>query len=132
MTSTTATASHDVLIVEDDQELRDAVGQLLREEGWSTRAASNGAEALELLHREGRPCVILLDLMMPVVNGWQFLEQRKSDGQLADIPVIVMSAYVDMPGFAAPHLPVEETLKKPLDLNRLLESVKNHCSCDLK
>lgn len=124
--------THDVLVVEDDQELREAVGSILQEEGCSVRAASNGAEALTLLRGEARPCIILLDLMMPVMNGWQFLEQRKSDVQLEEIPVVVMSAYLDMPGFAAPHLPVEATLKKPLDLDRLLDSVNSHCNCQSK
>jgi two-component system chemotaxis response regulator CheY len=123
------TKTHDVLVVEDDQELREAVGSILQEEGCSVRAASNGAEALTLLRGEARPCVILLDLMMPVMNGWQFLEKRKSDAQLEEIPVVVMSAYLDMPGFAAPHLPVQATLKKPLDLDRLLDSVNSHCNC---
>jgi CheY-like chemotaxis protein len=124
--------THDVLVVEDDRELREAVGSILEEEGCSIRAASNGVEALLLLRGETRPCIILLDLMMPVMNGWQFLEQRKSDVQLGEIPVVVMSAYLDMPGFAAPHLPVEATLKKPLDLERLLDSVNNHCNCQPK
>jgi CheY-like chemotaxis protein len=78
------TKTHDVLVVEDDQELREAVGSILQEEGCSVRSASNGAEALTLLHGQERPCIILLDLMMPVMNGWQFLEQRKSDVQGRD------------------------------------------------
>src|SRR5262245_55470921 len=108
------TKTHDVLIVEDDRELREAVGSVLEDEGCSVRSASNGAEALEILHKNGNgyPCIILLDLMMPVMNGWQFLESRKSDAKLDKIPVVVMSAYLEMQGFAAPHLPVEATLKK--------------------
>ncbi len=126
------TKTHDVLVVEDDRELREAVGSILQEEGCSVRSASNGAEALTLLRGQERPCIILLDLMMPVMNGWQFLEQRKSDVALEEIPVVVMSAYLDMPGFAAPHLPVEATLKKPLDLDRLLDLVNSHCNCQSK
>lgn len=126
------TKTHDVLVVEDDRELREAVGTILQEEGCSVRAASNGAEALTLLRGEAPPCIILLDLMMPVMNGWQFLEQRKSDARIEEIPVVVMSAYLDRPGFAAPHLPVQATLKKPLDLSRLLDSVNSHCNCQAR
>jgi CheY-like chemotaxis protein len=122
-----AVTTHDVLIVEDDEDLRSAVGHVLEEEGCTVRAAGNGADALTLLERDGHPCLILLDLMMPVMNGWQFLEKKKTEDRLAEIPVVVMSAYVDMPGFAAPHLPVKATLKKPLQLDNLLETIDRCC-----
>jgi CheY-like chemotaxis protein len=122
-----AGAAHQILVVEEDRDLRGAVGQVLEEEGYAVFSASNGLEALQLLE-QGRPCMILLDLMMPVMNGWQLLEKRKAENKYGEIPIVVMSAYLGMPGFAVPHLPVGATLKKPLDLSRLLQTIVSLCA----
>ena len=127
--SAVGASPHKVLIVEDDEDFRKTIGHALEEEGCSVRSAGNGADALCLLERVEKPCLILLDLMMPVMNGWQFLEKKKAENRLAGIPVVVMSAYLDMPGFAAPHLPVDATVKKPLPLDKLLETIDTCCDC---
>ena len=117
-----------VLIVEDDADLRQAVCQILEEEGYRVRSAADGAEALAALEHEREPCLILLDLMMPGMNGWEFLERKNRHRRFETFPVVVVSAYLDrppagMPAFAAPHLKVDAVIRKPLDLNELVETV---------
>jgi CheY-like chemotaxis protein len=90
--------------------------ELLQIEGFSVLGAGNGQEALDLLKLEN-PCVVLLDLMMPVVSGWEFLRHRSSQPQLARIPVIVTSALIDRPEG------VDEVLPKPVDIERLVQLV---------
>jgi CheY-like chemotaxis protein len=113
-----------VLIVEDDADLREMMAQLLTLEGFHAAAVANGRDALEYLSRGDRPHVILLDLMMPVMDGWEFRRRQQGDPALADVPVIVLSALdqsraADLDGVAF--------LKKPLDFDRLLELVRQHC-----
>src|SRR5512147_1632573 len=81
-----------VLIVEDDADLREMMAQLLSLEGFQTATVANGREALEYLHRSDSPEVILLDLMMPVMDGWEFRRHQQADPALARVPVIVLSA----------------------------------------
>jgi CheY-like chemotaxis protein len=113
-----------VLIVEDDEDLRDMMAQMLTIEGFAATAVANGREALDYLRQAIKPHVILLDLMMPVMDGWEFRRRQQADPELAPVPVIVLSA-LD-PSRAAP---VDATafLKKPLDFDRLLELVRDHC-----
>lgn len=113
-----------VLIVEDDEDLRDMMAQMLNIEGFDTATVANGREALDYLHVTRKPSVILLDLMMPIMDGWEFRRQQKADPELAPVPVIVLSA-LD-PTRAAP-VDAEAFLKKPLDFDRLLELVRDHC-----
>src|SRR4026209_1380362 len=81
-----------VLIVEDDQDLREMMAQLLTLEGYEAATVGNGREALEYLHGRPNPHVILLDLMMPVMDGWEFHRRMEADPTLALVPVIVLSA----------------------------------------
>ena len=113
-----------VLIVEDDDDLRDMMAQMLTIDGFNAATAANGREALEYLHSTGKPNVILLDLMMPVMDGWEFRRQQKADPELAPVPVIVLSA-LDPPRAAT--VDADAFLKKPLDFERLLELVRDHC-----
>jgi CheY-like chemotaxis protein len=118
-----AAVSHcPVLIVEDDADLREMMAQLLSLEGLSV---ANGREALEYL-RNGheRPNVILLDLMMPVMDGWEFRRKQQADPAVADVPVIVLSA-LDPSRAAA--VAADAFLKKPLDFDRLLQLVRSYC-----
>ena len=80
-----------VLVVEDDKDVREMLDLLLTTSGYETMTAENGAIALQKM-RERRPCVVLLDLMMPVMNGWRFREQQLADPTLAPVPVVCVSA----------------------------------------
>jgi CheY-like chemotaxis protein len=114
-----------VLIVEDDADLREMMAQLLSLEGFQTAAVANGREALDYLHDSDRPQVILLDLMMPVMDGWEFRRKQQADPQLASVPVIVLSA---LDPVRAGSLDVTAFLKKPLDFDHLLALVREHCT----
>jgi CheY-like chemotaxis protein len=113
-----------VLIVEDDEDLRDMMAQLLTIEGFEPATVANGREALDYLHTSEKPHVILLDLMMPVMDGWEFRRQQKADPDLARVPVIVLSA---LDAGRASTVDATAFLKKPLDFDRLLELVRLHC-----
>src|SRR6185295_7135859 len=81
-----------ILVVDDDQSIRAGLTTLLREEGYEVSCSANGQEALDLLRAGTRPCMILLDLSMPVMDGFAFLDQHDADPQLGPIPVIVITA----------------------------------------
>jgi CheY-like chemotaxis protein len=122
--SPSAVAHCPVLIVEDDVELRDMMAQLLTLEGFVATAVANGLEALEYLRRGDRPDIILLDLMMPVMDGWEFRRKQQSDPTLATVPVVVLSA---LDHRRAAEVDAVAFLKKPLDFDRLLELVRRYC-----
>lgn len=113
-----------VLIVEDDGDLREMMSQLLTLEGFQAATVANGREALEYLNSGARPDVILLDLMMPVMDGWEFRRRQQADPAVSDVPVIVLSA-LDPARAAA--VSADAFLKKPLDFDRLLTLVRNYC-----
>lgn len=113
-----------ILVVEDDQDIRDSLQQVLELEGYQVSSAANGKEGLEALASSAKPCLILLDLMMPVMNGWEFLAVQHGDSRLAAIPVIVVSAAGDR----ARSTEANGYLKKPIDLKLLLEMVHRYCS----
>jgi len=119
-----AVAHCPVLIVEDDVELREMMAQLLALEGFQARTVANGREALEYLGGGGRPHVILLDLMMPVMDGWEFRRQQQASDDLSKVPVIVLSA---LDQTRAADVNAVAFLKKPLDFDRLLELVRQYC-----
>jgi CheY-like chemotaxis protein len=111
-----------VLIIEDDKYIRDSLQELLTDEGFDVRTAANGEEALTLLATGILPNVILLDLMMPVMDGFQFRERQLSSPRLAQIPVCVMSAYGDS-AKNSEKLNVQGYLKKPLNVQDVLDLV---------
>lgn len=108
-----------ILIVEDDADLRESVAQTLAGEGYDVATARNGREALELIART-RPDLILLDLMMPVMSGWEFRERQLRHPELASIPVVVMTA---TPSLEAAAIDAVDLLLKPVRLNDLLATV---------
>jgi CheY-like chemotaxis protein len=118
--------SHNVLVVDDDRDIRDSLVELLQDQGYQAAGAANGLEALEVM-RTGQelPCVILLDLMMPMMDGWEFREAQLKNPAWTQIPVIVISAYGDLDAKAR-ALAVEH-LRKPLALRTLMEAVRRHC-----
>ena len=113
-----------VLIVEDDADLREMMAQLLLLEGFTAQAVGNGREALEYLRRSDAPQVILLDLMMPVMDGWEFRREVQRNPKVANVPVIVLSA---LDQNRAGYIGEVAFLKKPLDFDRLLDLVRQYC-----
>jgi two-component system, cell cycle sensor histidine kinase and response regulator CckA len=109
-----------LLVVEDDADIRDALDGLLSTEGFRVAGCSNGREALDWLHASPKPDLILLDLMMPVMDGWQFRVAQKQDPELATIPVVALSA--DATAKAA-AIDADAYLKKPVEYDTLLETL---------
>jgi CheY-like chemotaxis protein len=118
---------HRVLIVDDDFAIRESLAELLAEEGYLPAAAANGRDALAKLDEDGPwPCLIVLDLMMPVMNGESFRELQLRIPELAHIPTIVVTA---------DHLAESRTepmkvlaLQKPIDIERFIDAVRDRCS----
>ncbi len=113
----------DILIIEDDLDIRNVVVDILKMEGLATAVADNGAEALIYLKTHKKPCMVFLDMMMPVMNGRQFLDIFRNQPGNADVPVVILSAVADRVDTTGAN----EFIKKPLDLNRLLEVVSKYC-----
>jgi CheY-like chemotaxis protein len=112
-----------VLLVEDDMDVREAVADTLEEVGYRVLTARHGLEALGMLRDGGpRPCLILLDLMMPVMDGWQFRTEQCKCPELAQIPVVALSAHAGMR-----DLDVVDHLRKPIQLRVLMRVVERFC-----
>jgi CheY-like chemotaxis protein len=116
-----------VLIVDDDPAIRDGLCVLLETKGHSATTAANGAEALAAMRAGLRPCLIVLDLMMPVQDGIQFREEQRRDTALADIPVVILSARSDCELYVPQLGAVAYISKSPLDTNELMAIVRQHC-----
>ena len=130
-----------ILVVDDDADVREAVEEILRAEGYETRGAANGKEALEALESgDERPDLILLDLMMPIMDGWDFLFWLDEREDLRSTPVAIISAHPSIQRAfdiargrgGAPHLRLHggnrHLLPKPLSVLRLLSVVQETCS----
>lgn len=119
----TVQARATILLVEDDPDVRDAVAESLEDHGYRVLLAAHGEEALQQLRRSSvRPSLILLDLMMPVMDGWHFREEQKKDPLLADIPVVALTAHGNLREFDA-----NDHLRKPISLETLLGVVDRFC-----
>ena len=102
-----------ILVVEDDAATREGIDALLREQGLAVETACNGNEALAYLKSAGQPLLILLDLTMPGMSGWEFRRRQRADPSLADIPVVVMTAQ-DVHGESVTSLEADGHLQKPV------------------
>jgi CheY-like chemotaxis protein len=117
---------HVVLVVEDDPDIRATICEALEDNGYATAGAGNGVEALAYLRSAAeKPCLILLDLMMPVMDGQTFRAEQRADPAFADIPVVVISAYRDVEKYADEL--AADCLPKPVRLDTLLETARKHC-----
>jgi CheY-like chemotaxis protein len=113
-----------VLLVDDDEDIRESLSELLDASGYVVLQAENGKIALEVLKTTARfPCVVLLDLSMPVLDGREFLRLRASDPILRDIPVVVVSGS-NQPADSLPG--IDEYLKKPVKFERLMEIINHY------
>jgi DNA-binding response OmpR family regulator len=112
-----------VLIVEDDEDIRDTIKLALEMAGYRAYTAANGREGIDALAFIPRPCVILVDLMMPVLDGWGFAKEVRADERLAGIPLVVLTAL----GGAAETIKADRVLMKPLNLDGLYDTVREFC-----
>jgi CheY-like chemotaxis protein len=112
-----------VVVVDDDDDIRSTFADILRGQGYCVREARNGQEALDLLCTTGgEPCLMLLDLMMPVMSGWEFIEEAQKRQLLGSVALVIVSAFVadgEVEGF--------HTLGKPVALPKLIATVEQHC-----
>ncbi|MCU1283230.1 MAG: chemotaxis protein CheY [bacterium] len=114
--------AHTVLVVDDDPDIRDSLRMLLEDEGYCVRTACDGAEAVATMKSE-TPCFVILDLMMPVMDGWEVAGRMHDDERLAAIPLCVVTATPEWaPRDSACVLP------KPVDVSRLLALVHERCN----
>lgn len=116
----TLTGTRTVLVVEDDGDMREAARDAIAAEGFPTATAANGVEAIEYLENEPPPGIIVLDLMMPVMNGWEFLDWLSSRPELGTIPVIVISASRECERARSLYDGLAYCLAKPFRLDTLL------------
>jgi CheY-like chemotaxis protein len=114
-----------VAIVEDDSEFRNMLRDLLEEEQYRVVAVANGAEALEQLRGETVPNVILLDVSMPVMDGFDFLRCRNEDPQLAAVPVVLVT---NAKPHERPTTGVNDVVRKPIDIDEILFVIKRYCA----
>ena len=110
-----------ILLVEDDELLRGAMKMVLEWEGYRVACAGDGREALDYLRAGERPALILLDLMLPGLDGWQFRREQRGDPALAAVPVVVVSA---LDAFDCPE--ADAHVRKPFAAEELLEAVRRH------
>ena len=115
--------AHTVLVVEDDRELREMMRDALEFNGYAVVTAGNGVDALAKLAAIESPCLVILDLLMPQMNGWDFFEQMRQHTDFASVPVVVhTSAPSRAPAGAA------RVLQKPVVFERLLSVVREYCA----
>lgn len=115
-----------VLVVDDEDDIRECLMGYLEDEGFKPLGAPNGKRALELLADPGvRPFVIVLDLMMPVMDGRAFRQEQRQMAAIADIPVVLISAYANVMETAG-ELGIDQYLRKPFDPAGLLEVIRGH------
>lgn len=113
-----------ILIADDDDDIRTTVAAILASEGHDVVEARNGMHAMQVLHRDPLPEVIILDILMPVMNGFEFLDRMQHDPRIAKIPVLAVTAHAKVGEIRG----VVQVIRKPFDLDRLLEAVRVACA----
>src|SRR5262245_40571615 len=117
---------HSILVVDDDPDIRASLCEILGDEGYRVTGVRNGREALEVLRKQTRPSLILLDMMMPEMDGWLFRREQQRLPELAGIPVVIVSAHGNVRD-AALALGAADYLRKPLRIDSLLEIAERYC-----
>jgi CheY-like chemotaxis protein len=115
-----------ILVVDDDSDIRETLTDILGEEGYRVTGVRNGREALAYLTGRTRPSLILLDMMMPEMDGWRFRQEQQRNPAIAGIPVVILSAHGNVRE-AALALGVADYLRKPLRVENLLEIAERYC-----
>jgi CheY-like chemotaxis protein len=114
-----------ILLIEDDDDMRDNLAALLRRRGYQVAAVGNGKEALEWLQMGNMPCLIILDLMMPVMNGWDFRSKQMAVQKWAAIPTVLLSGTADI-AQQMKRLGTLDYISKPVNLKRLYDIVDRY------
>ena len=120
-------ANETILVVEDDAIQREGIAVLLREEGYTVFTAVDGQEALHSLSNDPTPDLILLDMLMPVHDGWRFLKERTWSPRLASIPVVIVTSLGNASLEWAASLGAAGFLRKPFDVEPLLTEIRRCC-----
>lgn len=115
-----------VLIVEDDDDLRDSLAELLALRGYKVVGVANGREALDILANGLSPCLIILDLMLPIVSGWEFRNQQLADPRLSEIPIMVLSGVNNLE-IESQRLQAIAFVPKPINFDLLFKTVDQYC-----
>jgi CheY-like chemotaxis protein len=115
-----------VLVIEDNDEIREVLEEMIRTDGTMVESASDGAQGWARVRREPYPCLILLDLKMPVMDGVGFLKLRNADSELSRIPVIMLTGSVELEG-RENELNFQGFVKKPFDPDALSHLVRQYC-----
>lgn len=123
MSERTGSSCHSILVVEDDADTRGALMDAIEDQGYRVLGAAHGREALAILSQVAAPCLILVDLMMPVMNGWELIDVLRQEQSLAQIPVVVVSAYEGQAVTAT----VAGFIKKPVTLSDLSKVIARFC-----
>jgi CheY-like chemotaxis protein len=110
-----------IFVTEDDPDVRASIAEILREEGFEVEEFGNAEETLVALRAGERPCVVLMDLLMPRMNGQQFLSALRADPRFAKIEVVILTG-------ARTTLPGVDVLRKPFELADLISTVRRHCA----
>lgn len=111
-----------VLVAEDDESIREEVAEILRDEGYEVVTAANGVQTLECLREVTGPAVLILDLMMPKLDGWELRSEQLRDPRLASVPILVVSGAADLREQAA-ALRADAWLTKPFRVDALIAAV---------
>ncbi|MGH9237686.1 MAG: response regulator [Vicinamibacterales bacterium] len=118
--------SKHILIVEDDRDVAQSVAEVLQSSGYGTGIAANGREALDYLQKNTQTDLILLDMMMPVMDGWQFREEQRKLPSLDSIPVVIVTADGNARG-KAKAIQAAGLISKPVTIDGLLDEVERIC-----
>ena len=116
-----------VLIVEDDNDLREIYADVLRDEGWEVATASDGLEALALLEGGLKPCVAVLDLRMPRMDGWEFADRLRQNDAWRSMPFVIVAAHVRVAD-EANHIGARWWLQKPVSIDHLVSVIGEACA----
>ena len=114
--------THTVLVVEDEEDLREMMRDALELNGYHVVTAHDGQQAFDEIARIDELCLVILDLLMPGMNGWDFYEQMRKRSELASVPVVIHSSAPDNASAG-----VTRVLQKPMELSRLLSVVQEYC-----
>jgi CheY-like chemotaxis protein len=116
---------HRVLLVEDEPDTREALRLLLEDKGYAVDTAENGWRALQICSRGQPPCVVVLDLMMPFMSGWEFSVELHKQERLSRVPIVVLSGLADTQLTEVPQAVAR--IQKPVDVDTLYRLLEKHC-----